>query len=165
VFDAAAPPTAAVVLDIADQPNVFAVASRRPVARRVGPEFYGVGAGFDVAIDVGGDSVRFLPPRLLASSLSNVRRVGLRRDTAAFESVPLAPNRGYVFDTVAVTARVGQTVYIVSQHPACAGEYNAEMYAKVGVMALDAAARTATLRVRLNPNCGFRSFLPGVPSR
>jgi hypothetical protein len=165
VGDASAPIAAPMSIDIADQPNLFDAGSRRPVARRLGPEFYDIGGGFDTAIDVQGDSVVFLPPRLLTTALSTVRRVGLRRDTVAFDSIRVAPGAGYVFDTVRVAARVGQTVTIVSRHPVCAREISAELYAKVGVIAIDPAARTATLRVRLDPNCGFRSFLPGVPRR
>lgn len=165
VSDASAPPTAPVVLDVANQSNVFQASSRFPTARRLGADFYNNGAGFDVAIDVRGDSVLFLPPRRVATSLAVVRRVGLRRDTIAFDAARFAPGSGYVFDSVTVGAREGQTVFIVSQHPVCSGEYQQEIYAKVGVMDVDPAARTATLRVRLDPNCGFRSFLPGVPSR
>jgi hypothetical protein len=167
IGDATAPVTAPVVLDIANQSNIYAAGSRFPTARRLGADFYNNGAGFDVAIDVRGDSVYFMPPRRVASSLAAVRRVGLRRDTIDFDSVRFAPGSGYVFDSVTVSAARGQTVFIVSQHPVCANfnEVSRELYAKVGVLDLDPVAKTATLRVRLDPNCGFRSFLPGVPSR
>jgi hypothetical protein len=165
IGDASLPATAPVVLDIANQSNVFDPATRFPVARRLGSDFYNNGVGFDVAIDVQGDSVLFLPPRRIASSLASVRRVGLRSDTVAFDAARVAPGSGYVFDSVAVSAREGQTVFIVSQHPVCVNEFSREIYAKVGVLDVDPAAKTATFRVRLDPNCGFRSFLPGVPTR
>lgn len=165
ISDATAPIGAATVIDIADQPNNFLAALRTPKARRLGQEFYAIGVGFDVAVEVRGDSVTFLPPTLVTNELTTVRRVGLRRDTVAWERAAVAPNSGYVFDTIAVSAKVGQLVYVVSQHPGCASEFNAEMFAKIGVLAIDPAARTATLRVRLDPNCGFRSFLDGVPTR
>ena len=165
IGDPAVPATAPVVLDVASQSNVFRVDTRFPAARRLGADFYSNGAGFDVAIDVQGDSVLFLPPRRVATSLAVVRRVGLRRDTIDFDAARFAPSSGYVFDSVTVSAREGETVFIVSQHPVCAQEYQQEIYAKVGIMDVDPAARTATLRVRLDPNCGFRSFLPGVPGR
>lgn len=166
IGDLSAPPTAPVVLDIASQGDVFSASSRLPAARRLGADFYSNGAGFDVAIDVRGDSVLFLPPRRVASALAVVRRVGLRRDTlVAFDSARFAPSSGYVFDSVTVAAREGETVFIVSQHPVCRNEFSQELYAKVGVLDVDPAAKTATLRVRLDPNCGFRSFLPGVPGR
>ena len=165
ITDPSAPVTAPVALDIADQPNLFDASTRRPVARRLGPEFFAIGAGFDVGIDVRGDSVVFLPPRLLTTGLTSVRRIGLRREASAFEDITIAPARGYVFDTVSVGARKGQAVTIVSQHPVCGSEVYDEIYAKIGVIDVDPAARTATLRVRLDPNCGFRSFLDGVPSR
>jgi hypothetical protein len=165
--DASAPVTAPVVLDIGNQSNIYSAATRFPVARRLGADFYNNGAGFDVAIDVRGDSVLFMPPRRVASSLAAVRRVGLRSDAIAFDSARFAPGSGYVFDSVTVSAKKGQTVFIVSQHPVCSSyaELSRELYAKVGVFDIDPAAKTATLRVRVDPNCGFRSFLPGVPSR
>ena len=165
VSDASAPSTAPVVLDIADQPS-FDPSSRKPVARRLGADFSSRGLGFDVALDVQGDSLVFLPPRKLTTSLGSVRRVGLRVDPSiTFDAALSAPSKGYVFDTVSVGAREGNTVFIVSRHPVCANEFNTEIYAKVGVLDIDPVAKTATLRVRLDPNCGFRSFLPGVPSR
>ena len=165
VGDVSAPSTAAVVLDIANQPS-FDPASRMPAARRLGADFYTNGLGFDVALDVRGDSLVFLPPRKLTTSLGSVRRVGLRVDTStAFDDALSAPGNGYVFDTVSVGAHEGNTVFIVSRHPVCANEINTEIYAKVGVLDIDPVAKTATLRVRLDPNCGFRSFLSGVPKR
>lgn len=165
VADASAPATAPVVLDVASQSNVFDASTRFPEARRLGSDFYSNGVGFDVAIDVRGDSVHFLPPRRVASSLAVVRRVGLRRDTVDFDAARVAPGSGYVFDSVTVAAAEGETVFIVSQHPVCANEYQLEIYAKVGVLDIDPVAKTARVRVRTDPNCGFRSFLPGVPRR
>jgi hypothetical protein len=164
--DLTAPVAAPIVVDIANQSTVSA-SSRFPVARRLGADFYSNGAGFDVAIDVRGDSVLFMPPRRIASSLAAVRRVGLRSDTIPFDSARTAPRSGYVFDSVTVSAKKGGTVFIVSQHPVCASlaEASRELYAKVGVFDIDPVAKTAVLRVRVDPNCGFRSFLPGVPSR
>lgn len=165
VSDASVPPAAPVALDMADQSNLFDIGTRVPATRRLGSEFYAIGAGFDVAVDVRGDSVVFLPPRLLTTALTTVRRVGLRRDTTAFENARIAPGSGYVFDTVSVGARPGNTVFVVTQHPVCTSDYSLELYAKIGVVAIDPVARTATLRVRVDPNCGFRSFLDGIPSR
>lgn len=165
VGDLTAPIAAPVAIDLGDQPNLFNASTRKPAVRRLGAEFYNIGAGFDFAIDVRGDSVVFLPPRRLTTALTTVRRVGLRSDTVAFESATIAPGSGYVFDTVSVGARPGNTVFVVTQHPVCSSEFSAELYGKVGIVAIDPVARTATLRVRVDPNCGFRSFLPGVPSR
>jgi hypothetical protein len=166
VSDQSAPIAAPVAIDIGDQPNLFDVGTRGPSVRRLGAEFYSIGAGFDVAFDVRGDSLVFLPPRRLTTALTTVRRVGLRKDTLlAFDDATVAPGSGYVFDTVSVGAREGDVVYVVSQHPVCASDYSAELYAKIGIVDIDPAAKTATLRVRVDPNCGFRSFLSGVPSR
>ncbi len=167
ISDAAAPASAPVVLDISDQPLAFDASTRRPVGRRLGSEFYWAsgGAGFDLAVDVRGDSVVFVPPRNVVTQLATVRRVGVFQSDIVFDSARTAPGSGYFFDTVSVGARKGQTVFVVSQHPVCTSEINNELYAKIGVLDVDPVAKTATLRVRLDPNCGFRSFLSGVPTR
>src|SRR5688572_8758856 len=104
---------------------------RTPVATRLA-----LGIEFDVAVAVEGDSVMFLPPRMVVSSLGPSHRVGLRLDSIPFENIRSAAGRGYVFDTVAVTAREGQTVTVASQHPNCirGQEFSPELYAKIGVL-------------------------------
>lgn len=157
--DTLASPSALVAVDIAQQSYTSAGRLQRmPVATRVGNDF-----NFDVAVDVRGDTAVFYPTRMVATALASVHRVGLQKSTTAFEAITAAPNGGYVFDTVAVAARVGETVIVASLHPVCSTEYNRELFAKIGVMAVDPALKQATLRVRLDPNCGFRSFLAGVP--
>ena len=160
ITDPLAAPSAPVAIDVArltgfDDANL---PQRTPIATRLA-----LGLDFDVAVAVEGDSVVFLPPRLVLSSLGSTHRVGLQRETAAFEAIRTAPGRGYVFDTVAVVAREGETVIVATQHPNCFQELSPELYAKIGVVDIDPVRREATLRVRVDPNCGFRSFADGVP--
>ena len=162
VTDTLAAPSAPVAIDVARLTAIdeAGLPVRVPVATRLA-----LGIEFDVAVAVAGDSVVFLPPRLVLSPLASTHRVGLRRDTIPFENIRSAAGRGYVFDTVAVVARAGETVTVATQHPNClrGREFSPEIYAKIGVMAVDPARREATLRVRVDPNCGFRSFADGVP--
>ena len=160
ISDTLAAPSAPVAIDVARRTG-FDDASlplRTPVATRLA-----LGIDFDVAVSIEGDSVVFLPPRLVVSSLGTTHRVGLRHETAAFDAIRSAPGRGYVFDTVAVAAREGETVIVATQHPNCFQEISPELYAKIGVLAIDRVRREATLRVRVDPNCGFRSFADGIP--
>ena len=158
--DTLAAPTALVALNIAQTTGIDdeGLAIRRPVGTRLT-----LGLIFDVALIVGGDSVVFLPPRMVVSTLGSTHRVGLRVDTVAFESIRRALGSGYAFDSVAVTAREGDVVSIASQHPQCRQEFSPELYAKVEVLDIDAVSKQAVLRVRVDPNCGFRSFADGVP--
>jgi hypothetical protein len=160
--DTLAPPSARVAIDVARLVGFdeAGLPIRAPVATRLA-----LGIEFDVAVAVDGDSVFFLPPQLVVSSLGSTHRVGLRRDSVPFESIRSAAGRGYVFDTVAVSAREGHTVTVATQHPNCirGREFSPEIYAKIGVIDVDAERREATLRVRVDPNCGFRSFADGVP--
>lgn len=161
ISDTAASATAPVAVNLAGR-AINSDTPRSPATRRLTAAF-----DFDFAVDVEGDEAVILPPRLVATSVFGVRRVGLREDsTSDFEAIRSAPATGYQFDTVAVRLRVGETAIIVAQNPVCnpqAGEVYSELYAKIGLLAIDPVAKTATLRIRLDPNCGFRSFLPGVP--
>ncbi len=160
ITDTLAAPSAPVAIDVARLTGFddATLPIREPVATRLA-----LGLEFDVALAVDGDSVVFLPPRLVLSSLGSTHRVGLRRETTPFESIRAAPGRRYVFDTVAVVARKGETVIVATQHPNCFQEFSPELYAKIGVLDIDPVRREATVRVRVDPNCGFRSFLDGVP--
>ncbi|MGI8499128.1 MAG: hypothetical protein ACR2OG_16280 [Gemmatimonadaceae bacterium] len=130
--------------------------SHRPVAVR-----FETGSNATVVFDLapGGAGVVLYPPNLL----SPVGRTGLQRSTLSFEAITNAPENGYV-DSASVTAQVGDVVLLRSQHVNCALEVNPYIYSKLQILAIDAAARTIRLRMRVDPDCGFRSFLPGVPT-
>jgi hypothetical protein len=113
---------------------------------------------FDVAVDLAPDGrVRLLPSSLVVdvTGVGQVYRTGLQVSTAAYESIAEAPNGGYQADS-AVTAAVGESVIAQFQSGACT-----TYYAKVTVLAVDAASGVVTLRGRVNPNCGYRSLNPG----
>jgi hypothetical protein len=38
------------------------------------------------------------------------------------------------------------------------------VYAKLQIKAIAPVSRTIAFRITYDPNCGFRSFLPGVPT-
>jgi hypothetical protein len=122
----------------------------------------GENAVYDIAIDTAGGSVRLYPAQLLDAESA---RVAFLEVTAPFDSILEAPTAGYV-DTAAVTIDVGETV-IVRARNVCAGSFTGRdiFYAKVQLLAVGTVSgfRTAYLRVRTNPNCGFRSFADGLP--
>jgi len=119
---------------------------------------------FDVAFDIDaeGNAVVY-PLRLLVSDFRETRRVGLQRATTPFEQVLRAPSGGYQFDS-AMVARRGDVIVIESQlTPYCSLDVLQTIYAKLTVDSVSTAARTVYFRVGLDPNCGFRSFAPGIP--
>ena len=123
---------------------------------------------FDVALDIAqnGDLL-VVPVSRVGSILGVSRRIGLNvMDTSiAFDSVKKAPASGYVLDSVR-TFRRGQTVVVQAVSPYCNSSLNgsAVIYSKFVVDSVKVPSRTFYLRMVVDPNCGFRSFLPGLPS-
>jgi hypothetical protein len=125
-------------------------------------------AEFDIAfdIDAGGKVViyplrRVVPP----SPVQAGRRVGLQVVPGTFESVTEAPAKGYAYDSVAVTVGPGEVVAVQAQTAQCSLELSPYNYSKIVVDSVIPAIQAIYVRIASDPNCGFRSFLPGIPSR
>ncbi|HET7458250.1 MAG TPA: hypothetical protein VFJ74_11410 [Gemmatimonadaceae bacterium] len=122
-------------------------------------------AQFDVAFDIdAAGKVVLYPQRRIVSGVSG-RRVGLVAVPGTFETVTEAPKNGYQFDSVAVTVDTGQVVAVQAQTTQCALEVSAYNYSKIVVDSVVPAIQAIYVRIATDPNCGFRSFLPGVPSK
>ena len=136
-----------------------------PQAVRPGPEYL-----FDLAVDVdaAGDAV-LLPVDAIAAPgvFGGSRMTGIRPVTdQGYGAITRAPVGGYtVGDAVGIA--VGDVgVLQAVNHPTCAGSFFGNtIYAKYRVEAIDAAARTVSLRIRVDPNCGFRGLEVGEPTR
>ena len=127
----------------------------------------GIG-NFDVAFDIDNQGRAILyPVQKIVSSLSGNRRVGLRKVTGPFDSVTIAPTGTYA-DSV-IVASEGDVVVVQSirngSGDACQFDISPYIYTKMLVDSIAADARTITVKAVLDPNCGFRSFESGVPSR
>jgi len=125
-------------------------------------------AAFDVAFDINaaGNAV-ISPVKLVVVSQSGSRPVGLLRVPGTFETALEAPKTGYEADSSLVLA-AGEVVMVQSAHniagDLCQFTINPNIYAKITVDSLNLASRTIFLRMGLDPNCGFRSFVAGVPT-
>ena len=123
---------------------------------------------FDVALDMdaSGNAVVY-PPKLVVNSLGGPRPVGLQKIAGSFESVLEAPKTGFENDASVVLAP-GETVVIQSAHNGdrdiCQYALSPYLYAKITVDSVSLATRTLYLRMGVDPNCGFRSFVSGVPA-
>jgi len=120
---------------------------------------------FDIAfdIDAGGNPI-LLPLRIVASGLSGAHSVGMQNVDQDFSTLDQAPKSGYHTDTAFVT-RVGQTIAIQSLDPNICGlsVTGTSIYAKLVILSLDPIARKMSIQYTVDPNCGFVSFLPGIP--
>lgn len=125
-------------------------------------------ANFDVAVDIdqAGNAIVY-PVQKVVSSLTSSRRVGLRRVTGTFASVTEAPTGTYA-DSV-LTVAPGEVIVVQSvrngANDACQFDISPFIYTKLVVESIALATRSVNVRAVLDPNCGFRSFAPGIPSR
>jgi len=125
-------------------------------------------ANFDVAfdIDAAGNAIVY-PARLVVSSLAGDRPVGIRKIAGTFESILTAPTGKYS-DSLAVVATAGDVIVIESarngQSDVCQFSLSPFIYSKLLIESVVPASRTIVVQAVMNPNCGFRSFEPGIPA-
>jgi hypothetical protein len=120
---------------------------------------------FDIAFDVDsatGQAIVY-PVVLLSNGFIGTRRVGLQRIATPFDSVTFGLRNGYRFDSSYALAPQ-QGLMIVTNPVTCATDPNPQLYAKIVVDSVDPGNRTIHFRATIDPNCGFRSFRPGIPS-
>lgn len=125
-------------------------------------------ANFDVAFDIDGQGkVIVYPVQKVVTSLTSSRRVGLRRVTGTFESVDLAPSGTYADS--ALIAAPGEVIIVQSArngtNDACQFNISPFIYTKMTVDSISLASRAIRVQTVLDPNCGFRSFASGIPTR
>jgi hypothetical protein len=109
---------------------------------------------FDITVDSLQDTVALLMPR---GALGLYRDGGLQLTETPYDSVVFAPNTGYDEGTP-VAVHVGSVVLAASRSQACNIGYIYPLYAKMEVTALDLNARSVTLQMLIDPNCGYRSL-------
>jgi hypothetical protein len=120
---------------------------------------------FDVAVDIDASGrLDLFPVRAVAGALASGHRVGLQTLTTPFDLVTSAPTTGFHYDSLVVVG-VGSVLALQVADPLiCATSFTSSVYyAKIAIDSLDAARRTARMRVTVDPNCGFISFGSGVP--
>lgn len=126
-------------------------------------------ANFDIAFDINSDGKAVLyPVKLIVSSIGGDRIVGLRKVTGTFDEVVSAPTGTYQPDS-AVVASVGDVVVVEANHASsgdvCYLNVSPNIYSKISVDSVNVEAHTIVMRTVLDPNCGFRSFATGIPTK
>jgi hypothetical protein len=121
---------------------------------------------FDFAFDINAaDSAVAYPVKFICTDLgAATRKTGLQRSALAFDAVQYAPTQGYQFDSAMVMIP-GQTILIASLAPGCVTFADPAVYGKLVLDSVNVQNRTIHLRADIDPNCGYRSFLPGLPKR
>lgn len=123
---------------------------------------------FDVAFDIdsAGNAVLY-PVQKIVSSLSGTRHVGLRKVEGTFENVTIAPQGTYSDSTI--VAKDGDIIIVQAVRngsgDACQFDLSPYIYTKMLVDSIATDSRTVVVQTVLDPNCGFRSFESGIPSK
>ena len=124
---------------------------------------------YDVVFDIRNDSAFAYPPHAVGATLT----AGLQLATQPYDAITEAPTGGYD-DTLPVFIKAGDVLLVRSSSAQCATQpvqARTFLYAKVVIDSIfydEATAphtpRTIWYRMRNDPNCGFVSFLDGIPT-
>lgn len=126
-------------------------------------------ANFDIAFDINpaGKAVLY-PAGLVVSALSGRRTVGIRLVPGTFESILSAPTGVYP-DSLPIVASAGDVVVVESARngsgDVCQFGLSPFIYSKLLIESIVPATRTIVVQSVMDPNCGFRSFEPGIPAK
>jgi hypothetical protein len=120
--------------------------------------------GFDFAFDLDEQGrVLIIPVTRIGGAVIANRRVGLQKATLPFDQVTRAPVNGYHYDST-LAMNEGETMLVETLADQCPFGTSSLVYSKFLVRAVDTARRRIAFLLTYDPNCGFRSFLPGIPS-
>jgi hypothetical protein len=124
---------------------------------------------YDVVFDIRHDSAFALPPHAVGVTLT----AGLQLSSTPYDQITAAPTTGYN-DTLPVFIKAGDVLLVQSTSFQCSTQgvqARTFIYAKIVIDSIfydEATAphtpRTIWYRMRNDPNCGFISFLDGIPT-
>jgi hypothetical protein len=116
---------------------------------------------FDFAFEITGSGAPLIYPSG-ALGLSTVP--GVQRSTKAFQDIKMAPIDGYESDSaLAVTANDVFLARSRTSFVGCLFFGQVSRYGKFRVLTIDLSARSITLEMLVNRNCGYRSLEVGLP--
>ena len=154
-----------------NQPSGFYLATQRATVTD-GTE------AFDIAFDLTADGLPIVYPiRLITSAVGTPHQVGLQLTSLYFDvnGCPVgadtatcwlhtSPAHNFRFDS-AYTLTPGQVLVIASQSPTCSGFNDPTLYAKLVFDSVHVASGQMFARTTVDPNCGYVSFEPGLPTQ
>jgi hypothetical protein len=119
---------------------------------------------FELAFDIDAQGhVLLMPARtVVPQPPSTAPVVGLLKLTAVFDQLTIAPNKGYVRDTIAIASK-GDTWLVQLVTAGCI--YGDPFYAKIAIDDVNLVDRSITVRTLANRNCGYRSLEAGLPTK
>jgi hypothetical protein len=119
---------------------------------------------YDVAFDLDAQSqIRLIPVKLMGGLVTTARRVGIQKSAVPFPALTSAPKSGYTYDSVTVVKPGDVVVLEVTSADQCSFSLSALLFSKIAFDSVNTSTREIFFRTTHDPNCGFRSFQPGVP--
>jgi hypothetical protein len=119
-------------------------------------------SAFDFAYNVDEQGRHLLLPLAALGLSSGSANPGLLKTDKPFGEILLPEGSGYTTDSAVVVA-VGERYEARSRVVCTTIVGTVPAYAKLEVLGFDDAARTVTLQILANTNCGYRSLAPGIP--
>jgi hypothetical protein len=107
-----------------------------------------------------GDTVAALLPRYQFGFTADG---GFQATTQEFDSIRVAPGSGYE-NKKPMRITDGSVLFATSRLQTCNFNVYLPHYAKLVVQQIDLVQRTVAIRAVLDPNCGYRSLGPGIPT-
>lgn len=121
------------------------------------------GSLFDIAFDIDTlGRLRVLPVGSVVAPITGTRVIQFQRPTQTYTAIAEAPRTGWTADSVLLVGQ-GQSFLVRVSTQYCQFDIRQDIYAKFYVDSIVPEDRRIKLRGRINPNCGFRSFLDGFP--
>ncbi len=120
------------------------------------------GQPFDLAFELDASDRALIYP---SGGLGIQTEAGTRVVETPFEEIEKAPRDGYDIESP-IEVAVGTTFVGRSRADAtlCGFLGRVPRYGKFRVLAIDRPARTLTLELLVNVNCGYRQLQPGIPT-
>lgn len=118
---------------------------------------------FDLAFDIDSNGRALVyPVSSVVSPISGSREVQFLRGDGPYNTIVEAPRTGWTTDSVLVV-NAGQSFLVKVTTLYCQYDIRQQVYAKFLVDSVIPAERRLKISGRINPNCGFRSLLSGLP--
>ena len=120
---------------------------------------------FDVVFDLDAQQRAVLyPMKLIAWPRIDIHKVGMLKSAETYDELTHAPLSGYNYDDAQIVS-VGDVIVVESNDSrVCDFPFPSRLYAKLVIDEINLSERVLRMRMTQNPNCGFRSFLAGIPT-
>ncbi len=146
-----------------NQPSAFVLATKLPYRLGVDQLPYNFDFVYRVDSTGGPELAPFYAVVQDTSTSTATGRSGFLLTSQGFDDITIAEQSGYVTDS-ALALSVGQVFYFRSGIPN--GCYlSIPYYAKIQVISIDPDARSVTLKMLVDNNCGYRGLDQGFPQQ